>query len=539
MRIVIIIICYCVLYSPALGGEEKFEVELSIPGLEAKFIPKEEIQGMQQIDGKYHTIYHEREMEEKAQEINHLLGAGDSMILSTSGLEPIKFNVVLSSQSGIFYTDLNNTIIIPYGDGDPVFLFAIFHEQTEAALQLKLNIYKDIRNRFVGDGIANFLMWTIQERYWPEVFYKYSQDVADEFSSYANYDLSSWELDTMQVESELSWNFYYVAPFFWAKIIDKSRRTDLIRLFLQELEKTDGRSQKDIIGILRRLTGLDIRKELVISSAEIQENISKYWLFFEVPADMRVVYGLPSDSIKIDEYYDRKFVVNYCYLIDKYEVTNEQFCEFLNACGNKKENGAYWIELDCYPEIQKVNNKFTVKPGRERYPVRWVTWYGAQAYANWADKRLPTEAEWKKAAQGRFWWAKYPWQQMLIEGYEAWDSTLCNWGDAGKYDGYEYTAPVDAFEAGRSVYGCYNMVGNVFEWVQDWAVPLENLPTINPCGDTGIYKIHVGGCFKYGKEWQTTYSRILGEPNAAYSCVGFRCAKNLPAIDKLRKIHEK
>lgn len=530
-----IIISSILILDVVLGFEENSlgQVRFNFNGLEFKYISKDEIINLNQINGKYYTIYYPPVREEEAKKVNILFEKGDSIILAITGLdELVKFNIVIPSSQGLFYTDLQYTMIVP--DGDPIFIFSLFHEQLEATLQLKYNLYKDSRNRFVGDGLANYIMWTIMAQVWPEIFYKYSQDIADLFTySTKLYDLSLWKLDTNEIAPEFSNKCYYLAPYFWAKIIDKSNQPELIKMFIEQISIYKNLSFNEIVKILRQLTKLNIRKELKISASEILSNISKYWFFFSVPTDMRVIYGPITDSIILDEDYNRKFVIDYYYLIDKYEVSNEQFCKFLNACGNQKQEGVYWIELDCYPEIQKVGEKYIVMPGKEKYPVRWVSWYGAQAYAKWVGKRLPTEAEWKKAAQGRL-TAKYPWQRNIKE--ENWDSTLCNWGECGIYDGFEYSAPVDSFAKGKSVYGCYNMVGNVWEWVYDWAKPLDQLPTINPIGDTGVYKIHVGGSFNYNKEWQTTYSRLLGLPTAAYSGVGFRCAKDLPQLKDIHNI---
>jgi hypothetical protein len=551
-----------VIFLTLLRGKEKPEIKINkemrlfftldtlkglYPEFNPKFIPKEEILKLNYIDGKYYTVYYSKEMEEKAKYAYEILNKGDSIIKEITGLEElVKFNIIFLDTVGNFYTDLPFSSILTKDltTLDITFkekIFTEFHEKIESILDKCFDLYKDKTNRFVGDGLAELIRLELMALFWPENFYRLSQIFADCFgSSNKVYNLANWRIfepeditfkaiESTRLAVPEEWKFYYVAPYFWAKIIDKSKNPSLIKDFIKELRNSKDRSQKGVIKILERLTRLNIKKELKISAEEIYNNICKYWYFIKVPLDMVVIWGPSEDSIILDEAVNKKFVITYPFLIDKYEVSNEEFCNFLNANGNKKEGGSYWLELDCYPEIEKIGNNYVVKKGREKYPVRWVSWYGAKAFALWKNKRLPTEAEWKKAAQGRM-GLKYSFSRGKPE---IWDSTKCNWGDEGKFDGYEYTAPVFAYEP--SIYGCYNLVGNVMEWVEDWYGPAEKLPIINPKGDSGIYKVHVGGCFKYKKEWQTTYSRIAGLPNASYSGVGFRCAKDLPTIEEMKK----
>jgi formylglycine-generating enzyme required for sulfatase activity len=161
--------------------------------------------------------------------------------------------------------------------------------------------------------------------------------------------------------------------------------------------------------------------------------------------------------------------------IDRYPVTNLQFCDFLIAEGNRKEGGTAWLDH----ESSRISKKFAPKPGYEQHPVTGVSWYGAVAFAAWAGKRLPAEQEWEKAARGidgRL----YPWGQEFA-------AQRCNTRESGLED----TTPVGRFgEAGRSVYGCDDLAGNVWQWTESawqgeerrvlrggsWATVIAQLP---------------------------------------------------------------
>ena len=106
------------------------------------------------------------------------------------------------------------------------------------------------------------------------------------------------------------------------------------------------------------------------------------------------------------------------------------------------------------------------KRNKPEQPVSGVNWFDANTYCSWANKRLPTEAEWEKAAKGPKGF-KYPWGDEL-------DESKANYGRK-----QEFTANVDSYPEGKSGYGAYNMAGNVFEWVQDWYDP--NYYKTNTC----------------------------------------------------------
>ena len=149
---------------------------------------------------------------------------------------------------------------------------------------------------------------------------------------------------------------------------------------------------------------------------------------------------LPVHTVHVDAFY-----------IDKYEVTNAQYKEFINVNPQWQKGsilGKY--HNDKYLKFWQGNN---YPPGRENHPVVYVSWYAAMAYAKWTGRRLPTEAEWEKAARGRLVGAKYPWGDEI-------DSTRANYGgELGD------TKPVGSYPPND--YGLYDMTGNVMEWCLD------------------------------------------------------------------------
>lgn len=216
------------------------------------------------------------------------------------------------------------------------------------------------------------------------------------------------------------------------------------------------------------------------------------------------------------------------FYIDKYEVTNEQYCRYLNAGGALRgPDGNIRIELGRKgSKIYLNRGTFRVRDGFEKYPVVNVTYYGASAYAEWAGKRLPDLAEWEKAAG---WdpvkrvFRTYPWGNR-------WDRTRCNHGRGSAEDGsdgYKGPAPVMKFEKGKSFYNVFNMSGNVWEWCGDIERDIQIVDSLGVKVQKVIEKgIVAGGSFRKGGDNLKTTSALLLVPGIVNFSIGFRCVKD-------------
>jgi formylglycine-generating enzyme required for sulfatase activity len=180
------------------------------------------------------------------------------------------------------------------------------------------------------------------------------------------------------------------------------------------------------------------------------------------------------------------------YYINVYEVTNEEYAVFLNVKGNRREGGSTWLKADSEDVlIELVGGEWQPKNGYHDHPVVMVSWYGARAYCEWAGGRLPTEAEWEKAARGELEGKKYPWGD---------ESPVCT---PGAENGAQYkvcggrTVPVGTFQPNG--YGLYEMAGNVWEWVLDWYDEGYYARSLleNPTGpSTGEFRVlRSGSCY--------------------------------------------
>lgn len=186
------------------------------------------------------------------------------------------------------------------------------------------------------------------------------------------------------------------------------------------------------------------------------------------------------------------------FYIDKFEVTNSQYKKFVDGTG--------------YPVPKHWVNK-TFPKGEDNIPVSNVSYYDALAYAKWAGKRLPTEQEWEKAARGTD-GRRYPWG-------DEWSPGCAN---IRPVFGLTSLKIVGSYPAGVTVYGAYDMSGNVSEWTESFfeAYPLNETTNANYCNK---YKVIRGGSFLTTRSMAQTARRDILSPDEVHEDVGFRCVK--------------
>jgi formylglycine-generating enzyme required for sulfatase activity len=229
------------------------------------------------------------------------------------------------------------------------------------------------------------------------------------------------------------------------------------------------------------------QSEVVVGSAEELKTVSAKKIVWK--KDGAKMVRIPaSDTIKL-------------FWMDATEITVGQFKKFLESSGYKPDDPINWDDVSGY------------SPGN-KYPMIYVSWHDATAYAKWAGKRLPTEKEWKWAARGGLKNKKYPWgdDESLARDYANYKRT----GGKDKWDEYS-TAPVGSFKPNG--YGLFDMAGNVSEWCQDWYD-----------SDQDRRVLRGGSLRRDAGDLRVAY-RGYDHPsrgNDAYGGYGFRCVSGLP-----------
>ena len=189
--------------------------------------------------------------------------------------------------------------------------------------------------------------------------------------------------------------------------------------------------------------------------------------------------------------------------MDRVEVTNSMYLKCMQAGG-------------CTPPVS--DNVYYNKWIYRNHPIVYIAWYQAEAYCEWTDRRLPTEAEWEKAARGTN-WRSYPW------GFSDPNPRLANYAETMIHE----SVSSFSYPLGASPYGVLNMSGNVREWVADWYDPhyYEVSPYANPKGpETGKEKSLRSGSYNEGPRGVAIDKRYRHEPQSAGLSRGFRCAQD-------------
>lgn len=261
--------------------------------------------------------------------------------------------------------------------------------------------------------------------------------------------------------------------------------------------------------------------------------------------------GFPADG----EGPVREVIVDSLYM-DERPVSNEQFRDFVKATGYQTESERFGWSFVFYNHVptERVDDRVfgvewwckvsgadwahpegpdTSIDSRLDLPALHISWNDASEYAQWAGKRLPTEAEWEYAARGGLEQKVYPWGDELTPG----GRHLCNiWQgdfpntDTGE-DGFTSVAPADAFPPNR--YGLYGITGNAWEWCSDWfdaAYHITATP-MNPVGPPqGSAKVMKGGSYLCNRSYCNRYrvaARTSNTPDSATTNISFRLVRDV------------
>ena len=261
-----------------------------------------------------------------------------------------------------------------------------------------------------------------------------------------------------------------------------------------------------------------------------------------IPAGDFLMGSLAGDGLTDER--PQRLVSLHAFQIDRFEVTNARYEQFVKATGhavptNPNPSATLWSSGRPFP-------------GSDTHPVVNVSWHDAVAYCTWAGKRLPTEAEWEKAARGTD-GRLYPWGNewdiKKANSASYWAGRTIEFKDAMEWkafwmdgegariskerglNGEVLTLPVGSLSESVSFYGLFDMAGNASEWVSDWFEPYYYLraPRENPKGPDGkLLKVVRGGSWLKPAGSLRTADRDYGLPTDQQSGTGFRCAKDAP-----------
>lgn len=252
--------------------------------------------------------------------------------------------------------------------------------------------------------------------------------------------------------------------------------------------------------------------------------------------------GSPDDGFSYDDERPQRIVFTGSFRVDRHEITNALYQQFIAATGHP-------VPSHLKPELTLWVHGAPL-PGSEQHPVVNVSWEDAVAYCRWQGKRLPTEAEWEKAARGtdgrRYPWGN-DWDFTRTNSASYWAGRTIEFKDGGEWKAFWMTGdgarltrerglnhevltlPVGSFPDSASPYGLLDMAGNASEWVQDWYEPYSylNAPLSDPQGPNGqLLKVVRGGSWLKPARNLRTSDRDYAFPADRASGIGFRCAND-------------
>ncbi len=250
------------------------------------------------------------------------------------------------------------------------------------------------------------------------------------------------------------------------------------------------------VGRFRMGLSFDQVSHMLEMCTRVDKTCSRWWFKDESP----------SHFVYLDRYW-----------IDVYEVTNASYLEFVNATGHRPA-----LDDTCATDACRQGNLWKGRSFLKQIsnqPVTQVNWYDAAVYCKWRGKRLPTEAEWEKAARGPV-GNLYPWGNRPPPGKATYRR---------KWRGVFTMTDVGFYPGGASIYGVHDLAGNAWEWVADWYDRHYYSKKINknPKGPkTGKFKVVRGGSWVNYEDTLHSAFRRWSRPEVRFNDTGFRCAKD-------------
>ncbi len=222
------------------------------------------------------------------------------------------------------------------------------------------------------------------------------------------------------------------------------------------------------------------------------------------------------------------------FFMDKYEITNWQYCKFLNLTGLDSEKLKLFIKLyeEKVKNLSKIyleNDSFYVKPGFEDFPVNFVSWFGANAFCEFYGLRLPTEAEWEFAAKSK--------KHSIFNRYKTYSGS----NKINDVAWYKFNSDNKVHQIGlkqANKFGLYDLSGNVDEWCSDWYLfdYYANAGYENPKGpEIADFKVYRGGSWYNSEKMLRVTNRRAVNPKSQKATIGFRVVKEVGVFCPIKK----